>query len=478
MDEFNEIEDYNDEDCENEEPVYEEMDIKIINFIKMLNNQENEKAPNPSKYSISTQSGMAYTENITSVNLSKIVVYIGKNIINNIALGKNPQYLIRGLVVDNIIIRFDESYLKKYKKPYIKYMNNQLDPYSMEDCVTMLGSIDALESNSLKKHGRQKKKKDNEYFYNSCSIIVKANSETKCVNIKLFNNGKITLTGSKAEVDGYTSCCVLLEELKKVPAIFIEFDKHNEEYIKNLEGDDTFIQEERLKIISAAKISNYRITMINSNFNTNFKIDLLKLLEILNSDKYMLFTKFNPEKYRGLIIGYYWNTSYPTRDGKCKCIGKCGGKGNGNGNGNCKKVTISVFKSGSIIITGGCLIEQVDDAYKTINTILRDNYTNIVKLSILDFISDTNNEDQINDDDLEMHNIKNIFKQTKKEGKISKDGKITKEEKIKKTKKEGKLKKINKDDNAKIKNKDLIDSMANTSDGDSKKIKIKKMLIL
>lgn len=210
--------------------------------------------------------------------------------------------------------------------------------------------------------------------------------------------------------------CVI-RRIKKVPSIFIEFDKHNEEYIKNLEGDDTFIQEERLKIISAAKISSYRITMINSNFNTNFKIDLIKLLEILNSDKYMLFTKFNPEKYRGLIIGYYWNTSYPDRDGKCKCTGKCPGKGNGKGNGNCKKVTISVFKSGSIIITGGCLIEQVDDAYRTINTILRDNYTNIVKLSILDFISDTNNEEQDNEDELEMHNIKNILKKTTKKKK-------------------------------------------------------------
>jgi len=435
---MNELKDYNDKNDDIQEPVYEEMDMKIINFIKMLNNQENEKAPNPSKYTISTQSGMAYTENITSVNLSKIVVFIAKNIINNIVLGKNKNYLIQGLVVDNIIIRFDESFLKKYKKPYIKYMNNQLDPTSIADCMMMLGSIDALESNSLKKHGRQKKKKDNEYFYNSCSIIVKANLATKCVNIKLFNNGKITLTGSKAEIDGYSSCCVLLEELKKVPAIFVEFDKKNDEYIKNLEGDDAFIESERLKIILSAKISSYRITMINSNFNTNFKIDLLKLLDILNSDKYMLFTKFNPEKYRGLIIGYYWNTSHIGREGKCKCTGKCSGKGNGNGNGNCKKVTISIFKSGSIIITGGCLIEQVNDAYKTINTILYDNYTNIVKLSILDFISDNNDNDYDNDYEFKIDNIKKI-KEPKK--------KIKKEPKIKKIK-------------------------------ENKKIKIKKMLIL
>ena len=35
----------------------------------------------------------------------------------------------------------------------------------------------------------------------------------------------------------------------------------------------------------------------------------LKLLDILNKNEKDLFTKFNPEKYRGLIIGYYWNNN-------------------------------------------------------------------------------------------------------------------------------------------------------------------------
>jgi hypothetical protein len=134
--------------------------------------------------------------------------------------------------------------------------------------------------------------------------------------------------------------------------------------------------------------------MINSDFNTNFKLDLLKFLNILNTNKKELFTKFNPEKYRGLIIGYYWNTKKDVQDGRCLCSLKCNGKGNGTGDGQCKKVTISVFKSGSIIITGGRLVKQIEDAYNCINSILRENYYNIIKLSILDYIDDDDDESE------------------------------------------------------------------------------------
>jgi len=365
---------------------YEDMDLKIINFIKMINNKENEVIPEPKYFTISTQSAMCNINNVKMLDLSKIVVFIAKGIITNIIFKNDPNYLIRGIVVDNLILRFDESYLKKYKKPFIKYMNITIDPNNIEDCLLMLSSIEELEKNSLKKHGRQKKKKDNENFYNSCSIIVKASQTIKCVNIKLFNNGKISLTGSKYEYDGYHACIVLLEELKKQKLIFTDM-----------------IEED----INKTKIENYKITMINSDFHTNFKIDLLKLLNILNTHEKELFTKFNPEKYRGLIIGYYWNTDKEEQNGRCICKTKCNGKGCGTGDGQCKKITISLFKSGSIIITGGRLVKQIEDAYKSINNILKKYYHDIIKMSILDYIDDENDYDEENNFE-EYDNIKKI----------------------------------------------------------------------
>ena len=358
----------------NEENISEEnmsdLDKAMINYINFFNNKEQSKIPVPTPFIVSTRSGMCKMENIICLDLSKIVSFISYNIISNIIFKKDLNYLIRGIDIENIILRFDESYLKKYKKPYIKFFGNIIDPNNQEDCLLMFNNLHLLETNSLKKQGRQKNKKDNEHFYNSCSIIIKPSLDIKCVNIKLFNNGNITLTGSKGELDGYNASTILLNELKNKPEIFPEHE---------------------LSIINESKIINYRITMINSDFNTNFKIDLIKLLDILNNLENNLFIKFNPEKYRGLIIGFFWNENKKNQLGYCNCPTKCKGKGNGKGDGQCKKVTISIFKSGSIIITGGFLIKQIEDAYAFINNILKKFYHDIIKLSILDFMEENDN---------------------------------------------------------------------------------------
>lgn len=372
-------ENYNTEtENENEEEEdITELDQKMIDFINFVNNKEKTEIPVPTYFVVSTRSGMCKMNNVNILELSKIISFISNNIISNIIFNKNPNYLIQGIVIENIILRFDESYLKKYKKPYIKFFGNVIDYKNMEDCLLMHNNLHLLETNSLKKQGRQKNKKDNEHFYNSCSIIVKPSIDVKCVNIKLFNNGKITLTGSKGELDGLNACNVLFEELKKEKLIFPDMD---------------------VAILKESKIIDYRITMINSDFNTNFKIDLLKLLDILNNSENNLFIKFNPEKYRGLIIGFFWNESKKNQNGCCNCPKKCKGKGNGKGEGQCKKVTISIFKSGSIIITGGFLIKQIEDAYKFINNLLKKFYHDIIKLSILDFIDENDTELFIEDE--------------------------------------------------------------------------------
>ncbi len=49
------------------------------------------------------------------------------------------------------------------------------------------------------------------------------------------------------------------------------------------------------------------------------------------------------------------------------------------GNGNCKKVTTAVFQSGSVLITGGRSMEQIQDGYNFINSILKNEFVNIGK---------------------------------------------------------------------------------------------------
>ena len=98
-------------------------------------------------------------------------------------------------------------------------------------------------------------------------------------------------------------------------------------------------------------------------------------------------------------MGFFWNQDKKHQDGCCNCKVKCTGKKKKTKNGDanqCKKITISIFKSGSVIITGGYLKEQIDDAYRFINNLFKEHYHKIIKLSILDFI-DEDEEENIKD---------------------------------------------------------------------------------
>ena len=50
----------------------------------------------------------------------------------------------------------------------------------------------------------------------------------------------------------------------------------------------------------------------------------------------------------------------------------CNGKGDANGDGDCKKVTIAVFKSGKIIITGAQNKTQLETCYRFIKNFIDD----------------------------------------------------------------------------------------------------------
>ena len=121
--------------------------------------------------------------------------------------------------------------------------------------------------------------------------------------------------------------------------------------------------------------------MINSDYSLEFKVDRLELYNLLISITKLLVT-YEPERYPGVKISYYYNQNH-NNYGVCKCSKsmKCNGKGVDL---CCKKITIAIFQSGNIIITGARTEEQSHAAYSYVNEIMKKHYTKIVKLSILD----------------------------------------------------------------------------------------------
>jgi len=204
-----------------------------------------------------------------------------------------------------------------------------------------------------------KKAKKKKVFFNQITIVVKKDEYES--NIKLFNNGSISMTGLKSEQIGVDSVQYLIPLIKK--------------------ANDT-IDGDTVSAIKSSKceLEDFKIVLINSDFYAGFEIKRSELHHLL-LNKYKIFSSYEPCIYPGVNSKFYWNRSYIDKPhiGKCYCTDMCEGKGNGEGNGQCKKVTIATFQSGSVIITGARNIEQVEDAYKFINNVFAENYSLLKK---------------------------------------------------------------------------------------------------
>lgn len=209
---------------------------------------------------------------------------------------------------------------------------------SLDDLYRTLQINDVIkcveyQDNPVKGVKKKKKKKKNvtsgkkKCFYNQLTVII--HIMEKDVNVKIFKNGKIQITGIKTQENGIAAA------------------KHVSSIIKDSTG-----------------IKDYRTVLINSDFNIGFPIRRNELYNILVK-KYNLFVSFEPCIYPGVNAKYFWNTQNSNYDeGVCMCTHKCSGKGQGNGNGDCKRITMSSFQSGTVIITGANTIEQLHAVHK------------------------------------------------------------------------------------------------------------------
>ena len=184
----------------------------------------------------------------------------------------------------------------------------------------------------LRKKRKKTKKKS---FYNQATIHVF--HDGKIMNVKLFNNGKLQITGLKGIHQGPELVQKLIEYLQELDII----------------DHDTYL-------------INHRLVLINSDFDIGYEINREVLhKEIINAGVY---SSYEPCIYPGVNIKYYMNTN--NFNGICNCLTMCNGKGRANGDGDCKKVTIAVFKSGKIIITGGQHTDQLETAYRFIKNFI------------------------------------------------------------------------------------------------------------
>lgn len=198
-----------------------------------------------------------------------------------------------------------------------------------------------VDASKAKKNKKSKEKKD---FFNQMTLHIydgiKKNDGK--VNVKIFNNGKVQMTGIIRKDQGENILKLLNNKLKNL---------------------------ENVKLVESDKF-NLDIALINSDFNCGQPINRDRLYEYLLD--LGLFVTYESCIYPGVKIGYYYKKDNPC--GICDCSCPCNGKGDGIN--TCRRVTIAAFHSGNVIITGGRTFEQLERSYTFIRKTLDELFLN------------------------------------------------------------------------------------------------------
>jgi TATA-box binding protein (TBP) (component of TFIID and TFIIIB) len=204
---------------------------------------------------------------------------------------------------------------------------------------------DPSTNRSLYPRKRQKKKKKaKRVFYNQVSLAVMIKSKKdKPINIKLFTNGSIQMTGCKSIDNVVDVVDKVFNELKVIKGII---DKNTMTIV-----DKPFVNKHAK--LNLNFIDNIIIGMINSNFKYPNKIDRLKLFNLLQSES--IDSKYEPSNHACVNVKHH-------------CFDKT--------------ISIFVFEKGPIVITGAKNCDHILSGYNFINKYLLTNHKKIVKSTI------------------------------------------------------------------------------------------------
>lgn len=183
-------------------------------------------------------------------------------------------------------------------------------------------------------------------------------------NIKVFQNGNLHITGCRSIEDINKPLIVMINEIKRI-------------YKENI---NIVYKDDKTNVLVEDLIyGNIQVFMINTDFKIYKNIELTEGFTIkrrvlhnilINNDNAI--ARFDPSTYPGVKIEYWWNKTNDIRDASIH-FDKRNVKSKSNIIDGIKKITIAVFESGSVLITGAVTIDQVDEAYAYICNVILTN---------------------------------------------------------------------------------------------------------
>jgi len=199
------------------------------------------------------------------------------------------------------------------------------------------------------------------FFFNQATLVIRQEVSPlnwKEINIKLFRNGGVQMTGVRSEVMSWNALRWLVD--------------HIQSSCKKVVFEAT---EER-----PLHLHKMQTQLVNTDFSIGAKIRRDTLYKIL-SEKYHLTVSYEPSIYQGVKTKYFYNAERPAGcpPGLCPCEKLCKGTGDGIALGACKKITISPFQTGQVIITGARTMEQINEAYEFMKTLFETHADDVLR---------------------------------------------------------------------------------------------------
>lgn len=200
-------------------------------------------------------------------------------------------------------------------------------------------------------------------FVGQCSVVVSVGGSS--VNIKVFANGSLQCTGVKHPRTGVAAI--------RVVAAFC---------VGSMEGAGP-----RVSPTGPWRVGLYRTVNINRGHRLGYEVCRDKLYRVLRTRG--LVVDYEPAKYPGVVVKYFYNRHNRRRDGLCHCYDDhpCGmggvrkqclkRHGDGHEVGVCRRMSVSIFRSGSMLFTGSRTFRQLHEITEHILGICRRHRTDI-----------------------------------------------------------------------------------------------------
>lgn len=243
---------------------------------------------------------------------------------------------------------------------------------------TGLNSVNSKKTKQAKKK-KKKIKKTKKDFFNQVSLIfstpmlmgmdmekLTAKEKDKTINVKLFINGSIQMTGCK-HLSNIKKCLeIVFERVIKTKAILNEnFQFVKKKFLKRVEDlalennifnyDLSKYNKEPYSHLKISNVHTFCIHMINTNFSIGFQIKRDELRKLLISTGFDAI--LDPNVHACVNI----KLNIPNQN---------------------KTISIFVFESGSITIAGSDSCEQILYTYNFINKFILTNYKKLLSKQI------------------------------------------------------------------------------------------------